>query len=54
MEEIVFDAGLFSSGANAVSLRHALGNRYVQGEEKGESGSGPGCIAYDAIRLEIE
>lgn len=54
VEEIAFDAGLLSSGANAISLRHALGNRYVQGEEKGESGSGPGCIAYDAIRLEIE
>ena len=54
VEEIAFDAGLLSSGANAISLRHALGNRYVQGEEKGESGAGPGCIAYDAIRLEIE
>ncbi|MDE2741406.1 MAG: hypothetical protein OXI58_07465, partial [Gemmatimonadota bacterium] len=54
VEEIAFDAGLLSSGANVVSLRHALGNRYVQEEEKGESGSGPGCIMYDAIRLEIE
>ena len=54
VQEIAFDAGLLSSGANAISLRHALGNRYVQGEEKGESGSGPGCIMYDAIRLEIE
>ena len=54
VQEIAFDAGLLSSGENVISLRHALGNRYAQGEEKGESGSGPGCIMYDAIRLEIE
>lgn len=54
VEEVEFDAGLLDGGENAVSLRHALGHRYAQGEEKGESGSGPGCIMYDAIRLEVE
>ena len=54
VEEIAFDAALLSSGENVISLRHALGNLYVHGEKKGESGSGPGCIMYDAIRLEIE
>jgi rhamnogalacturonan endolyase len=54
VEEIDFDAGLLSSGNNRISLRHALAHPYTQGEEKGESGSGPGCIMYDAIRLEIE
>ena len=54
VQEISFDAGLLRGGQNVVSLRHALSNPYKQGEEKGESGSGPGCIMYDAIRLEIE
>ena len=54
VEEIDFDAELFGRGENTISLRHALSDPYAQGEEKGESGSGPGCVMYDAIRLEIE
>jgi len=54
VHEIRFDAGLLHNGRNAITLRHALGNPYKRGEEKGETGAGPGCIMYDAIRLEIE
>ncbi len=54
VEEINFDTGLLGDGTNVISLRHALSNPYKQGEEKGERGAGPGCIMYDAIRLEIE
>jgi hypothetical protein len=54
VREIDFDAGLLGSGENKISLRHALSDPYAQGEEKGEIGSGPGCVMYDAIRLEIE
>ena len=53
VKEIRFDASLLRDGQNVISLRHALSNPYTQGEEKGEHGSGPGCIIYDAIRLEI-
>jgi rhamnogalacturonan endolyase len=54
VKEIRFGAGLLRRGRNIISLRHALSDPYKHGEEKGESGSGPGCIMYDAIRLEIE
>jgi rhamnogalacturonan endolyase len=54
VREVNFDAELLSRGENAISLRHATAHPYVEGEEKGERGSGPGCIMYDAIRLEIE
>lgn len=54
VREIGFDAGLLNRGENVVSLQHAEAHPYAQGEEKGESGSGPGCVMYDAIRLEIE
>ena len=53
VEEVTFDAGLLNTGQNVISLRHSLGNQYAFGEAKGESGSGPGCIMYDAIRLEL-
>ena len=53
-KEITFNADLLSAGKNTILLRHALSNPYKQGEPKGESGAGPGCIMYDAIRLEIE
>ena len=54
VREINFDAEWLSRGENVISLRHALAHPYTEGEEKGERGSGPGCIMYDAIRLEIE
>ena len=54
VREVGFDAGLLDSGRNVISLRHTLGDPYIAGEEKGERGSGPGCIMYDALRLEIE
>ena len=54
VKEISFDAGLLCDGANVISLRHALSHHYKQGEEKGQRGAGPGCIMYDAIRLEIQ
>ena len=54
VREINFNAAWLNRGGNEISLRHTLANAYVQGEEKGERDSGPGCIMYDAIRLEIE
>ncbi len=53
VKEIHFDTGLLREGQNVISLRHTLSEPYMHGEKKGESGSGPGCIMYDAIRLEI-
>ena len=54
VREINFNAAWLNRGGNEISLRHTLANAYVQGEEKGKRDSGPGCIIYDAIRLEIE
>ena len=54
VRELDFDAGLLRPGENVVSLRHILADRYAAGEEKGERGSGPGCLMYDAIRLEVD
>jgi rhamnogalacturonan endolyase len=54
VKEIKFNANILHKGQNVITLSHDLANRYKQGESKGESGAGPGCIMYDAIRLEIE
>lgn len=53
VKEIRFDADLLHQGENLISLRHKVSEQYSHGEKKGESGSGPGCIMYDAIRMEI-
>ena len=54
VEELRFDADLLREDRNVISLRHAVSQPYKDHEDKGERGSGPGCIMYDAIRLEIE
>ena len=54
VREIDFDAALLNQGENIITLRHKLSHAYKLGEVKGESGAGPGCIMYDAIRLEIK
>ncbi len=54
VKELRFNAKILYKGRNIISLSHALSNPYKQGEPKGERGSGPGCIMYDAIRLEIK
>ena len=54
VHEIRFDAGVLRKGRNVVTLRHTRADPYQQDEPKGEQGAGPGCIMYDAIRLEIE
>jgi hypothetical protein len=54
VKEIRFDVGALRRGKNVITLRHARADAYKQGEPKGEKGAGPGCIIYDAIRLEIE
>lgn len=54
VEELRFDAAIFRKGQNVITLRHTQADLYKQGEPKGEEGSGPGCIMYDAIRLELE
>jgi rhamnogalacturonan endolyase len=54
VKEIRFDASTLRKGWNVIALRHTRATPYKQGEPKGEKGAGPGCIMYDAIRLEIE
>ena len=54
VQDIRFDAGTLRKGQNVITLRHTRADLYKQDQPKGEKGSGPGCIMYDAIRLEIE
>ncbi len=54
VQEIQFDASTLRQGKNVITLRHERADAYKQGEPKGERGAGPGCIMYDAIRLELE
>ena len=51
---IPFAATLLTRGRNTVALWHANSDPYTEGDEKGESGPGPGYLMYDAIRLESE
>jgi len=48
-----FEAGLLRRGTNVIRLCHAMSRPYHEGDAVGETGPGPGGIAYDAIRLEV-
>ena len=51
--KITFDAALLARGKNIISLKHAETTEYEAADPMGESGSGPGYLMYDAIRLEL-
>jgi rhamnogalacturonan endolyase len=53
VREIRLDAALLRRGVNSISFSHSSSEPYKVGDEKGEAGSGPGGILYDAIRFEI-
>ena len=52
--DITFDASLLTHGKNRLELEHSNPYHYEQGDQKGQSGAGPGLLSYDAIRLEID
>ena len=51
---IPFEAALFKKGTNFIVLSHPESRAYSIGDDFGETGSGPGYLMYDAIRLELD